>query len=178
MKINLQPVSTHRQGYALTITMLFLAVALLVFVSILFWTTSNATVTARNNQYNMSENAAETAVERVIGQIDRDFIALSISNSASIYNTLPVGIDQSGWPVQYTFSDTNGTTGQIGVYISPISSTTVPLNSQYTGLYGLAQNMDVYATATPIGQQYNVPATVHESLQFAEHSAVSIRHIL
>ncbi len=32
---------------------------------------------------------------------------------------------------------------------------------------GYAQNLDVYATATPVGQRYNVPATVHESLQLA-----------
>jgi hypothetical protein len=41
------------------------------------------------------------------------------------------------------------------------------LNSQYSGLYGLAQSIDVIATATPIGQPQNVPATVHESLQLA-----------
>ena len=35
-------------------------------------------ITQRNNQYNMSQNAAEAAVERVIGQIDRDFISQRI----------------------------------------------------------------------------------------------------
>src|ERR1035438_2236062 len=90
------------QGFALTITLLFLAVALIIFVSIFSWTGTNATLTQRNNQYNMSQNAAEAAVERVIGQIDRDFIASSISNAAA-YTSLVAGlngIDQSGWPVQ------------------------------------------------------------------------------
>src|ERR1039458_8137770 len=98
------------QGFALTMTLVFLAVALLVFVSILAWTSTNATVTQRNNQYNMSQNAAEAAVERIIGQIDRDFIASSISNAAA-YTSLVAGlngIDQSAWPVQYIYSDTNG----------------------------------------------------------------------
>jgi hypothetical protein len=154
------------KAYALTITIIFLAVALIVFASILSWAFSNATVTQRNNQFNMSQNAAEAAVERTIGQIDRDFINLSISN-ANAYISLPTTIDQSAWPVQYTFSDTNGVTGQISVIFAPQSSTAVALNSQYPGLFAYAQEVDVYATATPVGQQYNVPATVHESLQFA-----------
>jgi hypothetical protein len=166
MKINISKIHNGTGAYALTITLLFLAVALLVFASIYFWAGSNAQVTVRNNQYNMSENAAESAVERVIGQIDRDFISLSISN-ASAYTSLPAGIDQSTWPIQYTFSDQSGSTGQVSVIFGAAATNTVPLNSQYAGLYGLAQSVDVYATATPIGQLYNVPATVHEVLQFA-----------
>ena len=155
------------RGFALLITLSFLLVSLLVFVSILYWATSNGTVTARNNQYNMSENAAEAAVERVIGQLDRDFVSLSISNSSAYYASLPATLDQSTWPTQYTYSDTNGNPNVISVLFGPPASSTVPLNSQFAGLYGLAQNVDVYATATPVGRTYNVPATVHESLQFA-----------
>jgi hypothetical protein len=157
------------QGFALTMTLVFLAVALLVFVSILAWTSTNATVTQRNNQYNMSQNAAEAAVERIIGQIDRDFIASSISNS-SAYTSLVAGlngIDQSAWPVQYIYRDTNGNANMAGVIFGPAATASQPLNSQYAGLYGFAQSIDVYATATPTGQRYNVPATVHEALQFA-----------
>jgi hypothetical protein len=156
-------------GYALTITLIFLAVALVIFASILAWTFTNATITVRNNQYNMSQNAAEAAVERVIGQIDRDFINSSISNSTA-YTGLVAGsngIDQSSWPVQYTYSDTNGNANVVSVIFGTAASSTVGLNSQYSGLFGQAQNIDVYATATPSGQPYNVPATVHEALQFA-----------
>lgn len=166
MKINCQSTRPAVRAYALTITLVFTAIALLAFVSIVSWSASNSLVTLRNNQYNMSQNAAEAAVERVIGQIDRDFISLNISD-ASAYASLPAGIDQSTWPVQYTFSDTNGNANVASVIFGPTASSTVPLNSQYSGLYGLAQAIDVYATATPIGQPQMVPATVHEALQFA-----------
>jgi hypothetical protein len=166
MKLNFPSRRAGVRGVALGVTLIFLVVSLLVFVSILSWTESNATVTARNNQYNMSENAAEAAVERVIGQIDRDFISLSISNG-SAYTSLPGGIDQSTWPVQYTFSDTNGNPNVASVIFGPAATSTVSLNSQYAGLYGLAQSIDVYATATPNGQRFTVPATIHEALQFA-----------
>lgn len=166
MQITSKHIRPGVKGYALTITLIFLAVVLTIFASILNWTSSNAKVTLRNNQYNMSQAAAEAAVERVIGQMDRDFINLSISNS-SAYSSLPAGIDLSTWPVQYAFSGTNGVANQITVNIGPPATNTVALNSQYSGLYGLAQSIDVIATATPIGQPQNVPATVHESLQLA-----------
>lgn len=166
MHITSRPVRPGVRGFALITTIIFLAVALIVFASLLNWATTNGKLTERNNQYNRSENAAEAAVELVIGRIDRDFISLSISN-ASAYSSLPTVLDQSTWPVQYTFSDTNGNANQIGVVFAPASSSAVTLNSEYPGLSAFAQSIDVYATATPIGQTYAVPATVHESLQFA-----------
>src|ERR1035437_2071900 len=166
MQITSKHIRPGVKGYALTITLIFLAVVLTIFASILNWTSSNAKVTLRNNQYNMSQAAAEAAVERVIGQMDRDFINLSILNSSN-NSSLPAGIDLSTWPVQYAFSGTNGVANQITVNIGPPATNTIALNSQYSGLYGLAQSIDVIATATPIGQPQNVPATVHESLQLA-----------
>jgi len=153
-------------GFALIMTLLTIGVALVIFAGVLSWSFSNTVVTQRNNQYNMSEYAAEAGVEYVMGRIDRDFINASISN-ASVYATLPASIDQSTWPVRYIYSDTNGTTGAVSVVIMPTSSSTVSLNSQYSGLSGLVQSNDIYAIATPVGQPYTVPATIHESTQFA-----------
>src|ERR1019366_7616113 len=151
MRIISRTIQPGSNGFALTITLILLAIILIIFASILSWTSGNATVTQRNNQYNMSETAAEAATERVIGQIDRDFIAQSISN-ATAYASLPAAINQSTWPVQYVFSGTNGIANQITVSIGTSATNTVSLNSQYSGLYGLAQSVDVYATATPFGQ--------------------------
>lgn len=159
--------NSRRRGVALITTIMFAAVVLIVFASIFEWANSNAIMTQRDNQYNMSQNAAEAAVERIIGQLDRDFVSLSITNSSAAYSGLVSTIDQTTWPVNYVYSDLNGATGQVSVILGTPSSSTVPLNSQYTGLSAYAQQVDVYATATPSAQLYNVPATVHESLQFA-----------
>ena len=58
-------------------------------------------------------------------------------------------------------------TNQISVNMGAWTTNTQPLNSQFTGLYGLVQPVTITATATPIGQRFNVPATVSESIQFA-----------
>jgi hypothetical protein len=169
----------NRRGYALIIIMCFLTASLLVFASVMYWVTSSAWVTSQNNQFNMSEAAAEAATEKVLAQMNYDYVAQTLSNSATYYCTRfipttninqqpnwPIN-DQAGWPIQYVFSDTNGVANQISVYRGPWTTNTVPLNSQYTGLYGLEQDCIITATATPIGQRFNVPATVCESIQFA-----------
>ena len=167
MKTNLISAPPRRQGFALMTTICLLGICLLAFASILAWSYSNSQLTQQNNQYNMSQNAAEAAMEMVVGHMDRDFIEQSISNTAGAYTTLPITIDQSSWPVQYTFSDTNGNAGQVSVNIGAVSTAVVPANSQYSNLVAQSQQVDVYVTATPSGRSYNVPATVHESVQFA-----------
>jgi hypothetical protein len=168
MQIIFRPVRRDDKGFALIITMIFLGVSLLIFGSMMFWISSNAKVTMRNNQYNMSSGAAEAAVETALSQMDRDFLGQSLSN-ASAYTTLTAPM--TNWPAQYVFSGTNGATNQISVYLGPPATNMVPLNSQFAGLYGLAQDAMIVATATPTIQSgvtpVSVPATVREILQFA-----------
>jgi hypothetical protein len=157
------------RGFALLITIVFLAVVLLVFASVMYWVSGNAKVTERNNQYVESSAAAEAAVEMALSAMDRDFLSQSLTN-ASYYASLQV--NQAGWPIQYNFSDpVGGTTNNIYVLPGTPSTNTVPLGSQYAGLYGLAQTFTVAAKATPKvsngGSVYNVPATVTESVTFA-----------
>jgi len=166
MKMKSSRIVAGRQGFALITTICLMAVALILFASMLEWAFTNSTLTARNNQYNMSQNAAEAAAEVVLGQMDRDFINSVISNSTA-YTGLPGTIDMSTWPAHYVFTDTNGSTGNATVALAPVYSAVVPLSSQYTGLSGMVQSNDIYITATPVGQPYNVPATIHESVEFA-----------
>ncbi len=165
-----QPAPRNNGGYALLITLLFLFVSLIVFASMMFWISSNSKVTSRNNQFNLSEAAAEAAAEKVLSQMNYDFIAQSISNSGTYYGSTFIPDqtnDQASWPVKYVFSDTNGVQDQISVNIGPWTTNTVPLLSQYVGLYGEVQPCTITATATPIGQPYIVPATISEGIQFA-----------
>jgi hypothetical protein len=163
------------------IIMLFLVVCLVVFASVMYWISSNGSVTARNNQFNMSEAAAEAATEKVLSQMNYDYVAQSLSNSGAYYGSKflpttninqqanwPIN-DQASWPIQYVYRDTNGNPNQISVYMGVWTTNTVPLGSQYTNLYGLVQPCTITATATPISTNvpYAVPATVNESIQFA-----------
>ena len=118
----------------------------------------------------MSQSAAEAATEKVLSQMNYDYVAQSLSNSATYYATTFVpglATDQASWPIKYTYSGTNGVTNQITVSMGSWTTNTVALNSQYAGLYGLVKPVTITATATPIGQRFTVPSTVTESIQFA-----------
>ena len=168
MQITPKTRRTRNKGYALLLTMIFLAIALIACSSVMYWSAGNAKITGRNNQFNTSEAAAEAAIERALAQMNRDFTSQSLTNASFYQTLLPVTTNAGNvWPIQYTFSDTNGNSGAISVNLGPPATNTTPLNSQYSGLYGLAQNCTITATATPIGQQFNIPATIAESLQFA-----------
>jgi hypothetical protein len=133
------------------------------------YVSSNSSVTARNNQFNMSQAAAEAATEKVLSQMNYDYVAQCLSNNGAYYATafIPTAADQASWPVQYVYSSTNGVTNQISVSMGAWTPNTIPLNSQFTGLYGLVQPVTIAATARPVGQRYNVPATVSETIQLA-----------
>jgi len=56
-------------GYALIIVLVFLAVTLLTYASLISWVSTNAKITMRNNLFNQSEAAAESATENVLATI-------------------------------------------------------------------------------------------------------------
>jgi hypothetical protein len=170
MQITLKSVRHGDRGFALIITLIFLGVSLMVFGSMMYWVSSNAGLSLRNNQFNMSEYAAEAANEKVLSQMDHDFLNQSLSSTSNYFKLIPSQTNLGNvWPVQYVYSDTNGITGQISVNMGSWSTTTTSLTSQYsgTGLYGLVLPVTLTTTATPIGQPYTVPATISESIQFA-----------
>jgi hypothetical protein len=170
MQIILTPFRNGRRGYALIITMIFLAVCLLIFASMMSWTATNAKINQRNNQYNMSEAAAEAATERALAPMMRDFLNQSLNTNGNYYATNTVGqtnYDGTPWPVQYVFSDANGTNGQISVSPGQVQSVLQPLGSQYANLEGFPWLWTNIATATPIGQPYTVSATVTQVVNFS-----------
>ena len=170
MKTTFKATSRTSRGYALLVTLVFMGIMLVLFGMMMTYTMTNAKITKRNNQYNASQAAAEAGVEKILAQMTHDFEFQSLSNNGSYYGTtyIPSSSDMSTWPVQYNYSSpTNSATNQINVYMSAWSPITVPLNSQYSGLQGFEQDCTITATATP-RTGVAVPATIVESLQFAE----------
>src|ERR1035437_8357036 len=166
MHITLKPMRRAGSGYALIITLTFLATVLLLLSSMMMWTASNGKQAARNNEFNRSEAAAEAATEKIFSQMNRDFLYCNL-NSASSYNTLIP--DTSAWPIQYTFSDTNGNANTTSVSFEQTSGLNlVPLNAQYQGLQAFVQNCQIISVATPRNTLYSVPATVSQTFQAAK----------
>lgn len=161
------PRHTHRAprnnstGFALAMTMMFLAIALAAFGSIMYWVSSNAIVTERNNLYVSSQAAAESATEKVLTTMMRDFTYGSLGSTSSYNDLIP---NTNDWSGQFSFNGANGETNQTSVVIGGGAWTELP--SQFSGLYGYGQNCVITAVATTAGKRYDVPSTVSQAIWF------------
>jgi hypothetical protein len=156
-----------KKGYALVITMLFLFITVLALTSVWLWTANNGNLTQRNITFNQSSAAAEAATEKVFTTMNRDFHYGNLSSDSNTYNVLiPDTSNTNLWPIQYKFSDTNGNANR--TYVSIGVTNFEPLNSQYAGLQGIAQDCTIISVATPTNGRDLVPATVMQSFQAAQ----------
>ena len=159
----------RRSGYGLLVVMALLVVLLVVFASLLSWSTTNARITVRNNLFNQSENAAESTTENILAYMMRDFSHGNLGSAASYDTKFP---PTNGWPVYFQFSATNGDPNAAAnvaasVYIGQQSTDATNLGSQFAGLYGFVMPCTVACTATPLGQGQNLSATISQTIQFA-----------
>ena len=144
----------QQSGYGLLVVMALLVVLLIVFASMLSWSTSNARITGRNNLFNQSENAAESATENIMAYMMRDFNYGNLGTAATYNTNFP---PTNGWPVYFQFSATNGdptaaANVAASVAIGQLSTSATNLSSQFTGLYGFVMPCTIACTATPLGQ--------------------------
>ncbi len=169
MKIARNLFQRNHRGYALLITMVFIGIALLLLGSVMDWSNSTAKQAERNNLFSMSTAAADAATERVMAQMWRDYYNLAFGSASSYTGYLPT---QTGWPVQFSFSNGAGVPNQTAVVISPTDwtknwVTLNAFNSQYSGLSAYVAQCTVTSTATTSNQPYNVSATVQQQFQLA-----------
>lgn len=145
-------------GFALIVIMCFLAFSLIVFASMMYWVSSNAKITLRNNAFNQAEGAAESATETVLAPMIRDYAYGALNPASSYTGTVP---DQTGWPIGYNFYN------QSLVIDTTSVSNLVELGSQFAGLSGFIEYCTNTITAIATNGPVAVPATVQQTIQFA-----------
>lgn len=166
MKIQSTAKQKSERGYALVITMVFLAIAMMLLASIGSRTSNGSMLTARNNSYNTSVAAAESATEVVIAQMSRDFLHQALSANVNLYNgILPGTFVPTGWTADYQFSDGRGNAGLTDVACTGWQQWT-NLDSQFVGLYGLVSTYQLTSNARKIAGSAPVSAGVRQSVQF------------
>ena len=165
MKTRIQTFQKNVGGYALAVTMAFIAVSMLLLASALHWTATESGLTARNNLYNITVAAAEAGTERVLAQMDRDFIYQSVNTDlTNSYGSLTP--DQSTWPSQFEFSDGAGGSNRTSIH-SLGAQVVANLDSEFAGLYGLVSPFQVSSQARALNQPYPVAARVSQDFQLA-----------
>ncbi len=157
MRITSPSLPARQSGFALIMVMCFLAVSLTVFASVMYWISTNATITQRNNAYNQAAAAAESATESSLAYMMRDYTFQALNLTAGFYNSNS-SPNQAGWPIGYQFNN-------ISISISPTNWQ--PLSGSFAGLNGMVQNVTNIATAIATNGVVAVSATVEQDLQFA-----------
>jgi hypothetical protein len=130
-------ISTHktREGYALLMVLAVTAIASLVLAATVGRTLTNAKMNNRSNEYNVTGNAAEAAVEKVVARLGYDFQSFGLGavfgNLALYQASIP---NEDPFWNTFAFSDGNGHTNQ--TYVGMLTNNyTGPLPSQYPGLF-------------------------------------------
>ena len=124
-----------RAGYALLMVLSFTAIASLVLAGTLGRTLTNAKLNNRSNEYNVTGNAAEAAVEKAVARLGYDFQIYglgAVSGNLALYQA-GIPNEDTFWNT-FAFSDGNGHANQ--TYVGMVTNNyTGPLPSQYPGLY-------------------------------------------
>jgi hypothetical protein len=152
------------------LVLIFLGIGLLMLANALTWTSTTASLTQRNNQYYNAAAAAEAATEKVLSQMSRDFqgqgqslVDVNVPN----YQAAVPTIAESGIWSNYQFTDAQGHAGYNFVNKTADWAYT-PLQSQYSGLYGLAATYRVISNARAAAAPYaSITAGIKQELQIA-----------
>ncbi|MGZ8919887.1 MAG: hypothetical protein ACXW3L_02775 [Limisphaerales bacterium] len=153
-----------RKGFALVVVIAFAAISLLTLGGALTWTSSTSRLTERNNTYFNTLAAAEAATEKVIARISRDFQYYGegvVYSSLPAYSDLhPTSTEDNYWQ-NFTFSNGSGDADK--TYVSRLTAWGYTnLNSQYSGLRGMASTYRVISNARNEGFQPMTAALMQE----------------
>ena len=138
-----------RNAFALILVIVFAGVMMLLLGSVLSWTSNSAQLINRNNLFVDTISAAESATEKVISYMVKDYYdegsAVVDHNLTSYRAMVPLSSEDGYWG-NFSFYDADGASGAITVEQTAAAQFT-ELESQYSGLYGLAATYDVTSYA-------------------------------
>lgn len=169
MKIARSLFKWSQRGYALLITITFIAIGLSLLAGLMTWMNGSALQTERSNLFMDSSAAADAATELALSYMWRDFYGHTLGPTNSYTGYLP---DQTGWPVHFSFSNGSGVANKTGVSTPPSNWSTnwTALNvfgPRYAGLSAFVQSCTVTSSATTSNQPYAVTATTQQKFDLA-----------
>ena len=169
MRIASKIFAWKQRGYALLITITFIALTLSLLAGLLSWTNGSSLQTQRNNLFRSSTGAADAATSLAMAYMWRDFYNQNFNSASNYTSYLP---NQNKWPQRFSFSDGSGNADETGVITAPSNWTTnwQSLNAfgpPYSGLSAFVEQCLVTSTATTSNSTFDVSATVRQRFELA-----------
>lgn len=143
--------------------------SLLVLGGAIDWCSANTRLNGRSNQYQTTLAAAEAATEMVLAGFARDFQAqgenLVYANLDTYRGFVPTA-GQSDWWSRFAFNDGQGTANR--TYVARTETASFKsLESQYSGLYGMASRYRIISNARMNDTGQNPITAVRQEVQLA-----------
>ncbi len=152
------------KGYTIWLVMIMAALSLSLFAGAAKWAAQSTVINERNNTYVRAVAAAEAASEVSIAYMTRDFLKQSFDpNQLDNYSTK---VPTNEWATHYEFRDSDGNLNRTQVSTTK-SMMMTNLDSQFTGLYGLAYGCLVRGKAKSLDSRYDIKAAVQQDFQLA-----------
>ncbi len=160
--------SPRNQAFALMMVMFFTAVGFLYLSGAMNWAIINSNYNERNNQYQTTLYAAESADEKVVSAMFSDFKTYGqsyLTAHLSNYRTMvPTNSENSFWS-DYEFNNAQSTVGQ--VYVMANGSTVITnLSGKYAGLAGTRIPYKIITNARNKKSRFAITNAVQEEVSF------------
>ncbi len=158
-----------QRASTLLMVMVLSACTLLILGGVLSWTSTNITLSGRNNEYFKTVAAAEAATEKVIAAMAYDYQVngdLPVRNNVDSYKLkYPLASENALWG-NYQFNNGAGTANRTWVEYIPPTEFRV-LTAQYRGLYGYSSVFRVISNARDTTSRFNMTAGVWQDVETA-----------
>jgi hypothetical protein len=150
-------------------TLVMSGIALLLLTGAMTWSATSTRLTDRSNRYATAVAAGESAIEKVLTQMNQDFLdggeSLVVNNLNSYRSTHPTSADSAYW-TDWEFNNASGQIGQ--TYVGRgIASNYVVLTGPYVGLSGYVSTYTLVSDARETHQLQDVVAGVMEQVDLA-----------
>src|SRR4051812_31490531 len=169
MKSSKQNPIRQPAGSALVMTLVMSAVALLLLTAAMNWSATNSRLTDRSNRYSRAVAAGESAIEKILTHMNKDFFEggepTVVANLNLYRSTIPTSIDSAYW-ANWEFNNASGQTGQTYVQQGAASNYVV-LTGPYAGLHGYVSTYTLVSNAREVNGIQNVVAGVLEQVDLA-----------
>ena len=168
MNLNFFP-RERRNGYVLVMVLFFSGISLAALAGALRWCSDTARTTERNNRYFSALSAAEASTEMVLSSMAKDYQSsgegVVYANLGTYADSYPTSAQNNYWG-NFEFSDAQGHVGKTYVTRS-VAWAYTNLESQYTGLSGLASTYRIISNAKTVGLTPPLTAAVKQEVQVA-----------
>jgi hypothetical protein len=153
----------------LLMTLVMSGIALLLLTGAMTWSATNTRLTDRSNRYATAVAAGESSIEKVLTQMNQDFLnggeALVVNNLNLYRSTVPTSADSPYW-ANWEFNNASGQTAQ--TYVGRgIASNYVVLTGSYVGLNGYVSTYTLVSDAREVNRLQDVVAGVMEQVNLA-----------